>query len=96
MPSRCAIWARVSTDEQESGNQLDELRTWAARRSLDVAAEYIIDGATAGADKTARLWGPATGEHLRTLTRRTGWVRRADWVRGLAFSPDGRMLATVC
>ncbi len=61
MPSRCAIWARVSTDEQESGNQLDELRTWAARRSLDVAAEYIIDGATAGADKTARLWGPLFG-----------------------------------
>ena len=47
MPSRCAIWGRVSTDEQESGNQLDELRTWAARRGLDVAAEYIIDGASA-------------------------------------------------
>jgi DNA invertase Pin-like site-specific DNA recombinase len=47
MSSRCAIWVRVSTDEQESGNQLDELRAWAARRGLDVAAEYIIDGASA-------------------------------------------------
>jgi DNA invertase Pin-like site-specific DNA recombinase len=47
MPSRCAIWARVSTDEQESGNQLAELRQWAARRGLAVAAEYIVDGASA-------------------------------------------------
>ena len=47
MPSRCGIWARVSTDEQETGNQLAELRHWAARRGLDVAAEYVIDGASA-------------------------------------------------
>jgi hypothetical protein len=40
MPSRCAIWARVSTDEQETGNQLAELRQWAARRSLDADAEH--------------------------------------------------------
>ena len=44
--------------------------------------------ATASSDKTARLWDPATGEHLRTLTGHT------DWVRGVAFSPDGRLLAT--
>ena len=47
MPSRCAIWARVSTDEQDSGNQLPELRQWAARRGLAVAAEYVVDGASA-------------------------------------------------
>jgi putative DNA-invertase from lambdoid prophage Rac len=47
MSSRCAIWARVSTDEQDSGNQLAELRAWAARRGLEVAAEYVLDGASA-------------------------------------------------
>ena len=47
MPHRCGIWARVSTDDQETGNQLAELRQWAARRGLDVAAEYVIDGASA-------------------------------------------------
>jgi DNA invertase Pin-like site-specific DNA recombinase len=47
MPSRCAIWARVSADEQETGNQLPELRQWAARRGLEVAAEYVVDGASA-------------------------------------------------
>ena len=44
--------------------------------------------ATAGGDKTARLWDPATGELLRTLTGHTGGVY------GVAFSPDGRLLAT--
>ncbi len=43
--------------------------------------------ATASDDKTARLWDPATGRQLRTLTA-TGPVH------ALAFSPDGRLLAT--
>jgi putative DNA-invertase from lambdoid prophage Rac len=47
MSSNCALWARVSTDEQESGNQLAQLRRWAAARGLDVAAEYVLDGASA-------------------------------------------------
>ena len=44
--------------------------------------------ATGSADKTARLWDPATGECLRTLA---GHDRG---VFGVAFSPDGRLLAT--
>jgi DNA invertase Pin-like site-specific DNA recombinase len=47
MPSRCAIWARVSTADQDTGNQLAELRAWADRRGLAVAEEYVIDGASA-------------------------------------------------
>ncbi len=43
--------------------------------------------ATASTDKTARLWDPATGHCLRTLTGHTGTVH------GVAFSPDGRLLA---
>ena len=43
---------------------------------------------TAGSDRTARLWDPATGGHLRTLTGHDGPVA------GVAFSPDGRLLAT--
>jgi len=41
-----------------------------------------------GGDKTAQLWDPATGGHLRTLTSHAGTV----WA--VAFSPDGRLLAT--
>ena len=44
--------------------------------------------ATASVDSTARLWDPATGEHLRTLTG------HHSTVLGVAFSPDGRRLAT--
>jgi putative DNA-invertase from lambdoid prophage Rac len=44
---RAAIWARVSTDEQDSGNQLAELRSWAKRRGLPVVHEYVLDGASA-------------------------------------------------
>jgi WD40 repeat protein len=36
----------------------------------------------------ARLWDPATGKQQRTLTGHDGPVR------GVAFSPDGRLLAT--
>jgi putative DNA-invertase from lambdoid prophage Rac len=41
--TKCAIWARVSTEDQETGNQLTVLRAWAERRGLDVAAEFVTE-----------------------------------------------------
>jgi DNA invertase Pin-like site-specific DNA recombinase len=38
-----AIWARVSTTDQHTENQLAKLRAWAERRGLDVAAEFITE-----------------------------------------------------
>jgi len=40
---KAAIWARVSTTQQNTTNQLGELRQWAADRVLDVAAEYVTE-----------------------------------------------------
>lgn len=43
--------------------------------------------ATAGADRTVRIWSDATDEH-RVLRGHT------DWVRGVAFSPDQNLLVS--
>ena len=51
---RCAIWARVS---QDSGNQFDALRAEAARRGVEVPAEYVPGGLPA--------WSGAHREQLR-------------------------------
>jgi WD40 repeat protein len=56
---------------------------------LDVA--YSPDGrfvATCGSDNDVKLWDPATGSLVRTLTGHT------DDVSALAFSPDGSLLAS--
>jgi DNA invertase Pin-like site-specific DNA recombinase len=58
MSPRCARWARLSTDEQDSGNQLAVLRAEAARRGLEVTAVYVLDGLSA--------W---TGAHRGQLRR---------------------------
>ena len=44
--------------------------------------------ATSSADKTIKLWDPATGRPRATLTGHTAWVTR------VAFSPDGRRLVS--
>ena len=44
---KAAICAPVSTEDQDTSNQLAEFRSWADRGGLDVAAEYVLDGASA-------------------------------------------------
>jgi len=38
----CVIWCRVSKTEQETANQLDELRQWAQRKGFEIAREYVF------------------------------------------------------
>ena len=40
---RCAIWARVSTTDQCTANQLEVLRDWAARRGLEIVTEFATE-----------------------------------------------------
>jgi len=55
------------------------------------AVAFSPDGkllATAGRDKTAKIWDATTGQNLRTL------AGHIDQVRDIAFSPDGTRLVT--
>ena len=38
-----AIWCRVSKAEQETANQLDELRQWAQRKGFEITREYVFE-----------------------------------------------------
>ena len=38
---KAAIYARVSTDRQESMNQIAELREYAARQGWEIVREYV-------------------------------------------------------
>jgi WD40 repeat protein len=65
--------------------------TFTGHTSWVLSVVFSPDGrllATASDDKAARLWDPATGEHLRTLAGHDAEVT------AVAFSPDGRLLAT--
>jgi DNA invertase Pin-like site-specific DNA recombinase len=66
-PRRAALYARVSTDEQSTGMQLDDLRRLAEHRGWKIAGEYIdqgISGAKASRPDLDRLMGDARAGKL--------------------------------
>src|SRR5580658_8569549 len=54
-PKRCAIYARVSTADQDPTMQLDELREFAARRGWTIVAEYVDHGVSGAKDRRPDL-----------------------------------------
>lgn len=75
----CAIWARVSTTEQFSANQLAELRAWAEARGFAVAEEFVTEdsawdghngakGKQFDAARAALLEGARRGRYAVVLT----------------------------
>jgi WD40 repeat protein len=67
-----------------------QVRTLAGHSNIVESVAYSRDGrlvATASWDRTVRLWDPATGAAIRTMTA-------TQAVRDVAFSPDGTRLAS--
>jgi DNA invertase Pin-like site-specific DNA recombinase len=52
---RCALYARVSTVDQQPENQLAELRRYAAARGWDSAMEYVDHGVSGSKDRRPAL-----------------------------------------
>jgi WD40 repeat protein/serine/threonine protein kinase len=48
--------------------------------------------ASGSGDGTVRLWDSVSGQELRALQQQTG--RSPSWIQSVAFSPDGRRLAS--
>lgn len=68
-PLRCAIYLRVSTDEQHPENQVRELRTYAERMGWAIAEEYV--------EKESGRQGRGTRQALDRMLRDAG-RRRFD------------------
>ena len=59
---------------------------WEMRKHADGRTTFFSDG-DSPVDKTAKVWEVATGENIATL-------ESSGMVRGIAFSPNGKCLAT--
>ncbi len=59
---------------------------WEMQKNADGRTSYFSDD-DSPIDRTARVWEVATGENIATL-------ETSRMVRGIAFSPDGKCLAT--
>src|SRR5438874_561728 len=66
-PKRVAIYARVSTDQQTTENQLAELRAWAERAGHAVTGEYVDHAASGGKGRDCR---PQLDRILKGAARR--------------------------
>src|SRR5215472_4534992 len=84
---KAAIWARVSTSEQETENQVAQLRAWAERRGFEVVEVYRVEESA------------FTGRHRPALSRVLDDARAGRFSVLLVWALDrlerGGVLATM-
>jgi DNA invertase Pin-like site-specific DNA recombinase len=73
---RVAIYARVSTDEQEPENQLRQLRAWCAAAGHEIVDEYIDHGVSGAksASKRSRFCALLADAHKRRFDTVLCWA----------------------
>lgn len=81
---KVAIYARVSTDDQTTDNQLRELRAWAERAGHEVVAEYVDNGISGAKGRSGR---PEFDRLLKDAVR-----RKFDLVAAWSVDRLGRSL----
>jgi DNA invertase Pin-like site-specific DNA recombinase len=66
---RVAIYARVSTQDQDPQMQLRELRSYAKHRTFTIAHEFIdhVSGATSERPELSKLWQSARARKIDTV-----------------------------
>ena len=66
---RVAIYARVSTQDQDPQMQLRELRAYAKHRAFTIAHEFIdhVSGATSERPELSKLWQTARARKIDTV-----------------------------
>ena len=70
---KAAIYARVSTDRQESMNQIAELREYAAHQGWEIVREYI-DEDVRGKDRKPQLEALLEAAHQRRFDVAVFWA----------------------
>ncbi len=72
-PTRAAIYARVSTSEQNPQLQLDDLEQYAVARSLKVVGKYVDHGVSGAKSSRPELDALMAAAHLRQFDALLVW-----------------------
>lgn len=81
-PVKAAIWARVSTTDQHTENQVHVLREWAQKRGFAVVAEFVTEDSAWG---TNGAKGKEFDRQRRLLVR---GAKQGDYQRVLIWALD--------
>jgi WD40 repeat protein len=90
------VWDLKTLVPVKAGVQPKPITTWKAHPEALVAFALSPDGkflVTAGQDNVVKLWETATGKEVRTWDFHLPKMANHSFIRGLAFTQDGKQIA---